>query len=368
MRNAEHKGKSSIDVDRIFKAAKDTSAEGRQFLCGEICELFKDQLTTTEAQLASDIVLSLLTRIEKEFREVLAERLSLMEAVPKPVIMSLVNDELSVAAPILRNSGLLFDADLIFIIQSMAKEFQVPIAERKGMSPVVVEGLVDGGYLPALQAVVKNENVTIPDSALKKIGQHAMVHDVLQEGLLARPEVKKELASHLYHCVAAHLQRGLRDRFDLDDYDIEAASDALLDELYDDCHGRLEVTDALLTFAERALRAQDRGQEKILIKALRRGQKSYFVALLAIWAKVTPHTALAMVERKDGRDFISFARARDISKADFASLFLLTRGIRDSDVSVSHHQLSEALDTFDSIKIREAKKEFENFKLWYSTH
>ena len=110
---------TSNDINQLLAMAQDTSADGRRTLVTAVGDLFVDterQFTEREAALMGDILGALIRDVELTVRKALASKLSAHGQAPANLVIELANDEIEVAAPILENSVVIKDPELIAVI------------------------------------------------------------------------------------------------------------------------------------------------------------------------------------------------------------------------------------------------------------
>ncbi|MDE2336953.1 MAG: DUF2336 domain-containing protein, partial [Alphaproteobacteria bacterium] len=270
-----------MDSRQLLQLAQDTTPTGRYALANAVSSFFEhDALNEMEHRLIVEIMMQLIRQAEIDLREALAERLAVLPNVPPEVVIYLANDEISVARPILQHSTVLNDVDLVYIISSKGAEYWRSIARRARISPAVAGRLIETGDAGTAVNMLENQNVNLTKSGMKRLVRTSLKYEKLQEALLRRSEVDGELAAQLYGCVSQALRRDIGKRFQVSAAAIEASLDNLVEELCFEAKGALRVTPEMTALAERF---GERGENSPsqMIKALRRGQVSFFVALMA---------------------------------------------------------------------------------------
>ena len=104
------------EVGSLLALATKKSRQGRADLFTAISDLFErrgDTLSEAERELMLDILRRLTGEVERAVRAELARRVSDNERVPQQLLTLLANDEIEVAYPILAQSVVLRDPDLI---------------------------------------------------------------------------------------------------------------------------------------------------------------------------------------------------------------------------------------------------------------
>ena len=127
-------GTEELSLEDLFELAQDKSAEGRQSLFENMPDLFLDggsSVSDREKALMGEILRRLVYDVELKLRKSLAEKLSKRSDTPHDLIAELANDEFEVAHPILLESNVLHDADLIEAIKHRTIAHQLAISMRK---------------------------------------------------------------------------------------------------------------------------------------------------------------------------------------------------------------------------------------------
>ena len=326
------------------------SVGGRVRLAKAVSSFFEEKtLSERERSLAGEILLNLVRQAETDLREALAERLAGQENVPIELIVFLANDEISVARPVLLHSPLLNDIDLIYIMTSKGSEHWRAIASRDALSPRVADRIIDTYDPGAILSLLDNERVHLQKGSMKKLVRAAIRSEELHAPLLRRPEVDAEVASDLYLVVSQALRRDIMEKFTVPTELIEKAIENLVEELSHESQGERYVSPEMTVLAKR-MQEQDGISPDTLIKTLRRGQTGFFVALFAEKTGFTPEQVVKMIQREHGRHFIVVCRYVGMMKSEFASIFLLSRGVRTGDKIVDQRELAMALRQFDTLK------------------
>lgn len=339
-----------LDPKQLLAFAQDTSEAGRSQLTNAVATFFDEHsLNEAEQKIASEILVNLVKQAEVDLRQSLAERLSTQENVPAEVILFLANDVISVAKPILLHSPLLRDIDLIQIISSRGSDHWRSISERQELSPIIVDRLIDMNDPETALRLIANERVVFPKNCIRKLVKVSLRSEELQAPLLRRPEIDSDTAIDLYLCVSQALRREIVERFSIPESVIDKAIENLVQELSYEAKGIRQVTPEMLTLAQRFM---ERGEinADLLIKTLRRGQISFFIALFSKKSGFPSDVVVKLVQKEGGKSFTIVCRSLGMMKSEFASIFLLSRGIRTGDKIVDQRELAMVLKYYDSIK------------------
>lgn len=209
----------------LEEIAKEKSSERRRELMRSLTDLFLlDDTVKTEIhiQLYDDIITKIISDVETEARVELAERIAPAHDAPKGVIMRLALDEISVAAPVLKQSPLLSDDDLIAVAKNKSQEHMLAISERSYVSEKVTDVLIDHGDNRVHHSVVVNDGARVSDKKMNVLLTFAE-HD---PALIKTLQDKREKQKHQIESLVSELNTELEKR--LNEKNIAVSEDAQL--------------------------------------------------------------------------------------------------------------------------------------------
>ena len=344
------------DTHNLYALAKDKTSEDACFeLTTIMVDLLKIRLSDKESELITDVLLALMKQAKKDLKESLAERLSGMENVPLRMVLNLASDEISIADPILRNSPVLHDLDLIYILQSKGVAHGRSIAMRHGLSATIIDMLADMKDFQIAVNLANNDGAALTAKAFQIFADMAKYSEVLARPLLSRDDVPQEVAGKLYQFVGEELKKLMTERFGIGAArEINAAIDDIVLELREPDVSKHDAGAEILAHAHNQ---QRRGELKLsnIIATLRRGQFSTFVSQFSVFCGLSVEMTKAMIRQETGKGLATACRALDIPKAEFISLYLLTERFRaHGKRMVSHKELTRIMTLYDSIDRAEA--------------
>lgn len=134
---------SSHDVARLMS---EPSSDLRAELAGKVAaDLSGSGLTLAELKLAQDIVRVLARDVEEGVRAALSRSLRHSPNLPRDVARKLADDVEYVALPMLADSLVLTDDDLIEIVRRGSSLKQEAVASRPNLTEVVSDALITHG-------------------------------------------------------------------------------------------------------------------------------------------------------------------------------------------------------------------------------
>jgi uncharacterized protein (DUF2336 family) len=158
------------------------------FLTG--AENFSDEQT----ELFDDVFCHLIKKIERNALIELSGKLAPIGSAPSNVIRRLARDnDIVIAGPILEQSGILTEDDLLEIARSMGQDHLLAIAGRQHVSESVSEVLVDRGESRVLQRVAGNSGAQFSRLTLAALLGKAGDDTDLASAVANRTDIPPEL-------------------------------------------------------------------------------------------------------------------------------------------------------------------------------
>lgn len=345
------------DSHKLYGLAKDENPDARAELTSVMVDLLKIDLNDNEKELITDVLMTLMRQAETDLRMALADRLAVMDNVPLRMVLHLANDDIIVADPVLRQSPILQDMDLIYIIKAKGPEHWRAIARRDTLDMSVVDVLADTKDLTTAVILTEKEQTPISDKAMHVFTTMAMTSDALARPLLMREDMPNELALRLYEYVGHELKQYIHANFQGEA--LHAADVALSDVTHEFRHAtvqRYAPSEQMVAAAELLM---EKGALKVdtMTQSLRRGQFAYFIALFSVYCGLSPQTVEQILKQESGQGLAIACRATSIMKNDFVSIYLLTNRLRNGTVKIINQaELGGALRYFEKVTTAQARK------------
>jgi uncharacterized protein (DUF2336 family) len=348
------------DLEGMLALARDKSVEARTRLVEMVGDLYFDAergTTRQERALMCDILRRLVQDVEMAVRRALAERLAEAPTAPRELVTVLANDQIEVARPILLVSRALQDPDLIEVIQQRTLEHQLAVAQRSTISSAVSDALVETGHVDVITALLNNHGAEIEAATMAYLVEESRRVDAYQNPLLHRHDLSADLASRMYGWVSAALREHIVKRYDIDPALLDAQLGAAVEKVARE--GRKPSRAGELA---RRLAQRQAIEPKLLTQSLREGKITLFESLFAELSQLPTALIRRFIYEEGGRSLATVCKALKIGKADFASIFLLSRGARPGDKSVASNEVAESLAFFDRMKPATAQKVLERWR------
>lgn len=247
--------------------------------------------------LLSSIFMSLVVEAERDIRRRLAERLATADWAPPALINVLALDEIEIARPVIAQSPVLKDHDLVRLLVEATIEHQIEVARRPQLSGVVVAAILRQAEPAVLTALANNATADLNDEDMRQLVAAARKVAALRTPLSRHPRLTADLAMQLYVWVGQSLRNALADRFRLDG---AALDQAIADALREAHAGAPMDAEGLVIVAREGereemerklidkLHAAGQLRPGYLVRALREGRLSLFATALAGLGRFEP--------------------------------------------------------------------------------
>lgn len=348
-----------LDEPRAEKSAPRARAKLLRRLTDVAC-LPTSRINAFERAMTADLLVELLREASLDEREKAARRLTMLNEMPGPLVRLLLRDELPVARPLLVDAASLTDADLIACLYHTGTEHRRLIAQRRGVSEVVTDALIDMDEETVTEALLRND--------LARLSHHGVEHVVaatrdaphLIPLLLRRAELRPSHAYVLFWWADAEARRNILQRF--------AVSRDILQDAVGDVFAMAsgeEWQDPLsrkaLQFIERRQRnraAVDKSPYESLdaaVSAAEAGLTRDVAEEISYLSGLKPMTGAKIFTDPSGEPLAILCKATGLPRAAVRSLW---RGLRRQEVDRSgaiDHALERALTVYDAIAIDRAQ-------------
>jgi uncharacterized protein (DUF2336 family) len=246
--------------------------------------------------LLSSIFMSLVVEAERDIRQRLADKLAAADWPPPALVNVLALDDIEIARPVIAQSPVLQDADLIRLLVEATIEHQIEVARRPNLGRGVVREILKEAEPAVLTALAQNHTAELGYDDMAALVRMAKELASLRVPLSSHPRLSQGLASKLYLWVGLALRTQLAERFRLDVKQLDRTLAAAVAEAE---HGIIaesppprlsregEQEEMELRLVEK-LHAAGQLRAGYLVRALRERRLSLFSASLAALGRFEP--------------------------------------------------------------------------------
>ena len=312
-------------LNNLARLTRENSDEGRRELLREVTDLFMqspESLSETEIKYFGDIMGGIVGQVETMVRGHLSERISSVRNAPHDLIVSLANDEIEVAMPVLTNSEILKDEDLVDIVEKKGQEYLQAISKRTTVTETVTDALVKKGDDMVLGNLAENIGARFSSAGMETIVSRAKDNDALNQKLLARHDMPDDLSQEMFWRVSWAMREQI---LEADETLSKYAIDTLMEEAeawFEEQKGKrpLDPAENFVTRKEKL------GQldASLLLELIRQEKLPEFVAGLGRLAKIDTETARQAVFDPTAEKFAIICKALDINYDVFGEFIYMT--------------------------------------------
>ena len=197
---------ASPDLRKELNGAEEDGPEHDARIFGEVTDLFLSnvgRLGDSQIAAVDGVLAHLIERVEAATVIQLSEALSTIDRAPGQTVRKLAFHEQSqVAAPILRHSTCLSDADLLEIVKSRGQQHLLAICDRKTLNEALTDALMRFGDVNVSNALARNTGARFSECGYATLVGRAERDEGLAEKLGVRLDIPGSLLRELIGKVA----------------------------------------------------------------------------------------------------------------------------------------------------------------------
>ncbi|MDH3579560.1 MAG: DUF2336 domain-containing protein [Hyphomicrobiales bacterium] len=241
----------------------DDNAE-RRALLWRITEMFFESTgpqTGEDSDFFGEMMEELAFSLERQVREQLARKIAAEERAPHSLILRLAQDEIPVAQPVLEQSPVLTEDDLIEISSNRSQDHLLAITRRAEIGFRLSAVLAERGNEDVVRGLIMNPHAKLSPDTIDLVAGRSRGCEGIQGALVVRPDVPREILLDLLDHVSTKIRKDIQERLtDTDEIyldevvgalksDIQASRKGLARAHIDELEGRNALNeDAILRF------------------------------------------------------------------------------------------------------------------------
>jgi uncharacterized protein (DUF2336 family) len=327
------------DMGRLAQLAMNPqSGASREEIYLAVASLYRIQgtgLNTRERELMREILRRLTRDVEMAIRIALAQRLAEDTTAPHDLILLLVDDSIEVARPLIINSPLLTEADVLKMIAESGIGHQEAVAGRPNIGVPVTDALVKSDHESVLVALVRNATAKISSYSYEALVQKSRAITGLQEPLIKRPDLPPQLASNMCEWVSDALKTYIKTNYKMTAGSVEAAMAEANVVLKSEPAGPKDPpADSAQKLIEK-LAASGQLKAGFLMRVLSQGQTDLFDLAFARLLGADLGRFRNLFYETGARNVAVSCRAAGIDRSVFATVYNLSRQARGLSVALT---------------------------------
>ena len=163
---------ASSDLRKELNGAEEDGPEHDARIFGEVTDLFLSnvgRLGDSQIAAVDGVLAHLVARVDATTVIQLSEALSTIDRAPRQTIRKLAfHEQPQVAAPVLRSSSCLSEADLLEIVKSRSQQHLLAICDRKTLNEALTDALMRFGDVNVSNALARNTGRVSPNAVTRR--------------------------------------------------------------------------------------------------------------------------------------------------------------------------------------------------------
>lgn len=181
-------------------------------LADVVC-LPSSRVNAFERAMTADLLVEMLREADVSDRARVAHRLATLTEPPPVLSRLLLRDVFQVSRDLLENCPSLCDTDLVDCVRHASMEHRRVIAQRRTVSDVVCEALVEALETPVVEALLRNDQAHLSGDSVEVLVAATREHPRYIPLLLRRRELRPSHAYILFWWADAEARRAILQRF-----------------------------------------------------------------------------------------------------------------------------------------------------------
>jgi uncharacterized protein (DUF2336 family) len=197
---------ASSDLRKELNGAEEDGPEHDARIFGEVTDLFLSnvgRLGDSQIAAVDGVLAHLVARVDATTVIQLSEALSTIDRAPRQTVRQLAfHEQPQVAAPVLRSSNCLSEADLLEIVKSRGQQHLLAICDRKTLNEALTDALMRFGDVNVSNALARNTGARFSECGYATLVGRAERDEGLAEKLGVRLDIPGSLLRELIGKVA----------------------------------------------------------------------------------------------------------------------------------------------------------------------
>ena len=346
---------------KLLDLARERDSDRRRELLRQVTDLFfetRGARSQSANSMFGDILQTVAADMQDSVLVELSERFADAPDAPIGLMKDLANHSFEVAAPVLRHSTVLSDADLLEVVRHQSQMHIGAIAQRPTVSEALSAEIVRVGDDNAVDALIRNDGAALSRGSMEPAVERARRNAMLHEGVVRRRDMPLDLLNEMYFVVEQRLRAQILDRnASVDPAELDAALARARNRMQRAVtHSNEDMRKAHAFILVRKGAGELNG--RLLVALLREHETAKFLHGLAELTNVDVETAAQIVERKDMDALAMICRAADIERMLFVTLCVL---LADDDAGVMRGEQFGEL--YEAVPLEAAQRAMRFFKL-----
>jgi uncharacterized protein (DUF2336 family) len=284
----------------VITLQQDPSAANRALVARKFGAQYDELAEHAPRDLVKALLNLLVGDVETQVRHSLALAVASSDQLPVAVASRLARDRIEVAQPVLEQSPLLDDAELIEIVRTNAMQYALAVAGRERVSEQLADALVDSGKQPVVARLVGNVGAALSTKTLQRVMEDWRGDRQVQDRLVRRPALPFEMIEHMVGAIGDRIEWELVQSRRMDPHEARALMQAVRDRTTVGLTAKEHGDRKLEVHLRERLSAGELGHDD-LVQFLREGDVAAFEQTLGLMAELDPKSVRRFAYNDDRR-------------------------------------------------------------------
>ena len=310
---------ASLTQHDVLRLLAEPSPGSRVELADKLAaDLTGGALAAGEVTLAQDIVRILAGDVEARVRAALSHGLRHARTLPHDVALRLAEDIDAVALPMLAESLVLTDEDLVALVRAGSSRKQETIASRPYLTETIADALITHAAEPAVAVLMGNHTARIAEDSLGRAVTRFAASDPVKEAMARRKTLPMTVSERLVALVSRELQEHLMKAHEL--------PPALASDIVLRCREQAIIHLSMGSSEDELLRMvaqmhhSGRLTPTLMLRALCTGDIAFFETAMAIKGDVPVANAQVLIHEPSRRGLAALYRKAVMPEALFGAI------------------------------------------------
>ncbi|MEQ8710733.1 MAG: DUF2336 domain-containing protein [Rhodospirillales bacterium] len=308
---------TQADIQQLLS---NPSAESRARVGGKVADVYDGRaMSDRERQLADGILRVLAQDVELAVRKSLAEHLQSNPDVPHDIARKLATDVIEVAEPVLINSNVLTNVDLIDIIRTQPTAAQVAVAKRRTVPEPVSDALAATGVELVVATLVRNNGAEISERTFERVINDFSQSEDVTSGMVSRQKLPPGVTRRLIDVVSDTLKMELISKHDVPEDVAERivlkSQEDTLKDLLGSAPSERNVEQLV-----KSLKQRGRLNAKLVLRSLDVGDREFFEYALSELSGIAYQNAVRLISDRGTQGLLAIYRKARLPEDEYPSV------------------------------------------------
>lgn len=200
-------------LKELIELANGSTPEKRHQLVDHVTDLFitgADSYQTEEITLFNTLLENMLPVMEAEQKQKVSEQLAPIPSTSHNLAVSLAGEQIDIARPMLTESDVLQNEDILKLAKTMSQGHLLAISQRKHLESNVTDVLLERGEQPVKRSVAANKGAEISDWGSRILVKLAESDEQIRDSMMERADITEAELEKLINQMPDKQQEAVR--------------------------------------------------------------------------------------------------------------------------------------------------------------